>query len=726
MKQAFSLDYKKQNKTKQLLGLSYGLLAGLAFIVAAWGIDAFQLGRASVDFFWLKLAIGGLAALLLGGLTGWLGEKIDNGLVTFVLWLITAFILARLASQLPFQIFSKAVAILDSNVQGLSVYPYPSNADRRMVIVYIVMMITGGLGGALQRFLVDSALGAATSFNRWMALCICIPFFFLAGNAVDYLNGVLRGPLVATHETLEFAKANLGKPVDKKLAADMGLHSVDTIQSLLKRPYRLILGTYEPDYLDSFTVYIDFDGEWATCSGLIDRLSNCELSQTVFLNKLNDLLTKGQDPAGFLQAAQPVEQWMAAWKEQGLRPVRLAIRDQRGTAVLVEVQDQNSRAYRCRLNVSRPGSILLEFCSPPGSPTIVGQNSQPVTPTVLSKPAGLTPAAASIYTFTFDTNGFVGQEVAMLPASEPDLQGLQGLAQYNLQLNVDFANHSFRGHSRVETTNHTSGSLDRLYFRLFPNGGRSYGNGFLKVSQVTQDGQPLQTSLSKDDSVLEVRLAVPLSAGARTGLDMDFSGFTPLNFGGGYGIYNYGDNVMTLANWYPILAVFDNKGWHLDPTTAIGDSVFSEMAYYTVSLTAPRELVVASTGVDIRRTDQDSTSTYLIASGPARDFFVAMSPDFSLASQQVGGTQVNSYYLSKDTGGGQKALQIAGKALQDYNGQFGLYPYRELDVVEAPLQDALGVEYPGIILAASSVYSTLSDETFTKDTTQLLPDVIRS
>jgi hypothetical protein len=261
MKQTFSLDYKKHNRAKQLLGLSYGLLAGLAFTIAAWGIDAFQLGRASVDFFWLKLAIGGLAALLLCGLTGWLGEKIDNGLVTFVLWLITAFVLARLASQLPFQIFSKSVALLDSNVRGLNVYPYPSNVDRRMIIVYIVMMFTVGLGGALQGFLVDSALGAATSFTRWMALCICIPFFFLAGNAVDNINGVLRGPLVVTHETLELSKANLGKTVDEKLAAGMGLHSVDTIQGLLKRPYRMILGIYEPNYLDSFTVYVDFNGE---------------------------------------------------------------------------------------------------------------------------------------------------------------------------------------------------------------------------------------------------------------------------------------------------------------------------------------------------------------------------------------------------------------------------------------------------------------------------------
>ncbi len=301
----------------------------------------------------------------------------------------------------------------------------------------------------------------------------------------------------------------------------------------------------------------------------------------------------------------------------------------------------------------------------------------------------------------------------MLPASQPDLKGLADLTTYNLQVSVDFAQHSFQGHSRVETTNRTQASLDRLYFRLFPNGGRSYGNGSLKVSRVTQDGQTLQTSLSVENSVLEVRLASPLPAGARTRLEMDFNGATPADFGGGYGIYNSSDDMMTMANWYPILAVDDGKGWHLDPTTAIGDSVYSEMAYYTVSLTVPSNLVVATTGVEIKRTEQNGASTYLIASGTARDFFMALSPDFLVDSQQVEGTQVNSYYLPKDASGGRQALQIAGRALQDYNGLFGPYPYRDLDVVEAPLQDALGVEYPGIILAASNVYSSPNDDNFT-------------
>ncbi len=43
-------------------------------------------------------------------------------------------------------------------------------------------------------------------------------------------------------------------------------------------------------------------------------------------------------------------------------------------------------------------------------------------------------------------------------------------------------------------------------------------------------------------------------------------------------------------------------------------------------------------------------------------------------------------------------------ALEIYNQQFGAYPYKELDVVEGPMRNALGVEYPGIVMIGASLY----------------------
>ena len=43
-------------------------------------------------------------------------------------------------------------------------------------------------------------------------------------------------------------------------------------------------------------------------------------------------------------------------------------------------------------------------------------------------------------------------------------------------------------------------------------------------------------------------------------------------------------------------------------------------------------------------------------------------------------------------------------SLEVYNEKFGLYPFSELDVVDAPMNYALGVEFPGIVLVASSLF----------------------
>ncbi len=54
---------------------------------------------------------------------------------------------------------------------------------------------------------------------------------------------------------------------------------------------------------------------------------------------------------------------------------------------------------------------------------------------------------------------------------------------------------------------------------------------------------------------------------------------------------------------------------------------------------------------------------------------------------------------------GVAAVEVAAGALEVYNQQFGAYPYKELDVVEGPMRNALGVEYPGIVMIGASLYN---------------------
>ena len=72
------------------------------------------------------------------------------------------------------------------------------------------------------------------------------------------------------------------------------------------------------------------------------------------------------------------------------------------------------------------------------------------------------------------------------------------------------ADQNHQGSERLVYTNTLSVALDSLYFRLLPNGQKSYGNGSLSVSRAAVNAQPVQTSLSVQDTALQVNLPASL------------------------------------------------------------------------------------------------------------------------------------------------------------------------------------------------------------------------
>ncbi len=319
-----------------------------------------------------------------------------------------------------------------------------------------------------------------------------------------------------------------------------------------------------------------------------------------------------------------------------------------------------------------------------------------------------------IFSITAACQPFIGknskipenQLIALLSDAWEDVEKLPEIPQYDIQLEVDFKNAAFKGTAQIDYTNLEEVGLDSLYYRLFPNSGKSYGSGSLEVYSVEVNGQEVQTVLSLDDSVLEVKLSGTLIAGEDIQITISFNGKVPRDFAGdGYGIYNMSNNVLTLAGWFPILAVYDDEGWNLDPARSIGDSVYSDIAYYSVELTAPDNLKAAATGslVDSRACG-DSQICHSFVSGPVRDFVLVLARDFEVISKKLQGTKINAYYLPDHRDAAQNTMNIAINALKTFNNKFGPYPYTELDIVDVPMNGSIGVEFPGIILNSSIIY----------------------
>jgi aminopeptidase N len=127
-----------------------------------------------------------------------------------------------------------------------------------------------------------------------------------------------------------------------------------------------------------------------------------------------------------------------------------------------------------------------------------------------------------------------------------------------------------------------------------------------------------------------------------------------------------------------------------------------------VDITAPATCTLVTSGSATERIDnRDATATWRFASGPVRDFMVVLSDRLELVSTAVGHVTVNSYYLPEDKSSAEAVLEQARNALRAYQQAFGVYPYAELDAVEAPVPG--GMEYPGLVLLGSDAYGQSSE-----------------
>jgi len=693
----------------QLLGLAFGLFMGFVFTAGAWGLDIYEMIRTSAQLPWLRLVLGAVLVIPLAGLVGWLVAKTDSALVGLVSWLLTAILFSYWAGHVPYELVSGVVGRIIPDFQGQQVYPFNVSAQTRLLIAAGVTGVLLAIGGAMQTTVIDSARTAAGTLQRFFAFLVCIPFFVGAGIFTDMIiQRPLRQPLVVIDDLLRFALETEGQQVDKTLSRSMHLGAVSAIRPLLHQPRSLVLGDFDPEALGSARVLVNFNGDWVRCWVIAGQPSFCQFSKDYYGEGFDCLwISEVQGgKACTVKMAGEAQTWFKGWQSQGGGPgtwqPEISVRTQYGAVAFVTVKIGQG-TYDCRFR-DIP-NLTLETCSPtPGQVTGEGAAPQP-TPTTNSQ--------AEI------DQGQVGvdseQAQALLPEAKNDLQDLPFLNQYDLSVRLD-SDQTLHGKLNLHYTNSETVSLGSLYFRLFPSGGASYGNGSLNVSDVKVDGQNVETELSISNSVLEVKFQKSLAPGGRAQVSMSFDGSVPVDYGGedtaAYGIYNYSEGVLALAGWYPILAVYDEAGWHLNPASFVGDSVFSDTALYSIEITTSSDQVLAATGVQIGEQQEGELVSHRYVSGPARDFFIVASPDFQVKSRVVDGTKVNSYYLRGQEPGGMQGLEVGAKAVSLYNQDFGAYPYNELDIVDAPMRNAGGVEFPGIVLIESSRYDTPDNSTF--------------
>lgn len=283
-----------------------------------------------------------------------------------------------------------------------------------------------------------------------------------------------------------------------------------------------------------------------------------------------------------------------------------------------------------------------------------------------------------------------------------DVAALGEIPRYRIAVRLDADALTLTGRQQVFYTNDEGSKLGEIYFRLYPN--LPQFGGQMQVQRAAIGSQDTPFTYEAGNTALKLPLTPSLLPGEKLQIELDFTVQIPHADDDKPCLFGLSQGILSLPNFYPLLAVHETAGWHLDVAPEFSDAVFSEVALYEVSVTAPLDMVVVTSGTALdAQPNSDGTQTVYCAGGPLRDFGLIMSRQFQVAGTTAYGTRVNSYYLPSDASGGRGVLQHAAAALRAYNDAFGPYPFAEFDVVEAPLANK-GMEYPGLILIGTDLY----------------------
>jgi hypothetical protein len=294
---------------------------------------------------------------------------------------------------------------------------------------------------------------------------------------------------------------------------------------------------------------------------------------------------------------------------------------------------------------------------------------------------------------------------------------------YNINAELNATDKTLTAKEDLRYTNTENIELREIYFHVYTNAfkqketapflfddfdraySRGFESGFTEVTSVkVKDGEDLKYSFQGEgNTILKVELKEPLKQGTSVELSMDFKvTIPPANER-----FGYGENHFNLGNWYPIAAVYDETGWNLDKYYPIGDPFYSDSSNYEVTIKAPEEYMIASSGALVNEKDEGNNKIWKFQSSNMRDFAFVANKDFKVVEKKIDGTVVKSYYYKNDEKRGKEALNAGVESIKIFNEKFGKYPYPVYSVVETVFPS--GMEYPGLVYISENYYKTLSN-----------------
>ncbi|MEA1962316.1 MAG: M1 family metallopeptidase [Bacillota bacterium] len=289
------------------------------------------------------------------------------------------------------------------------------------------------------------------------------------------------------------------------------------------------------------------------------------------------------------------------------------------------------------------------------------------------------------------------QNVNVFPAPEQTV--------YAMKLYLDVEERLLYGVSEITTINTSGSDLKEIWLTAYPNAFKSAGEtpapllayekgfdeGWMEIRELLVNGE--SANFIQDGP--SVGITMPsIATQSNVNIEINWVVHVPnvkYRFG-------YHDQVFMLGNFYPVINLKTDAGWHNAYLSGVGDPFCLTVGDYIVEVNIPENYQIASTGQIVASDYQDDgRSIMVVRAEEVRDFCLLVMYDYDKAQETINGVNINCIFPSEGEEEAEKVLQQTGQILQFYSETFGPYPLGAFTVAYVPMEGFQGMEHAGII-----------------------------
>ncbi len=298
---------------------------------------------------------------------------------------------------------------------------------------------------------------------------------------------------------------------------------------------------------------------------------------------------------------------------------------------------------------------------------------------------------------------------------------------YYIQVKLITELNRLEGVQRIIYVNNSPDSLNHLFMHLYvnryaarnlPKNSPTAQYGYQEIISVeSASGEELSCEVAR--TIMKVHLNKVLLPGDSVDLRIRFNTILPES-ADRFGVSGYHYDV---GNWYPVPAVYDQFGWHIDQHYE--GEFYQEWGDYHVEISVPRGFVVGATGILLNEEvlpdsvefperkayyaiyPDTARITYRFHAPRVHDFAWTADPEYVRRTSVVDGTTLVFLILSYRLHDWEPQIKHAGEAFSYFNDQIGLYPYPYLTIADGYIK-AGGIEYPNLVIINDLIYDSLS------------------